>query len=73
MLRVGDSGTVVRVVGDDAHRDRLAAVGVTPGAPLTVLQRFPGIVFQCDQTELAVEPQIAGAILVQIAAPPVRT
>ena len=35
--------------------ERLCALGVTPGAPVTVLQTFPGVVFMCDQTELAVE------------------
>jgi len=57
----------VRVVPDDTGRaDRLAALGVTPGAHVTVLQRFPGFVFQCDETELAVEPAVARAILVRL-------
>jgi hypothetical protein len=33
---------------------------------ITVLQTFPGVVFQCDQTELAVEPAVATSILVEI-------
>ena len=36
-------------------RERLLALGVTAGAHRHVLQTFPGIVFECDQTELAVE------------------
>ncbi len=51
---------------DQARAERLAALGVTPGAPITVLQRFPGFVFVCDQTELAVEPEVARAILVEV-------
>ena len=43
---------------------RLLALGVTPGAIVTVLQTFPGFVFQCDQTELAVERDIARMIFV---------
>lgn len=43
---------------------RLFALGVTPGAIVTVLQTFPGFVFLCDQTELAVERDIARMILV---------
>ena len=31
-----------------------------------VLQTFPGIVFLCDQTELAVERGVADAILVRV-------
>jgi Fe2+ transport system protein FeoA len=44
--------------------DRLAALGVTTGAAITVLQTFPGIVFECDQTEVAVERTVARAILI---------
>jgi Fe2+ transport system protein FeoA len=40
-------------------------MGVTPGAPIEVLQSFPGVVFRCDETELAVEPAVARAILVE--------
>ena len=57
---------VVRVLRDDPERaERLMALGVTPGARVRVLQRFPGFVFECDQTELAVEPLVARAIIVE--------
>ena len=46
--------------------DRLLALGVTPGATVQVLQTFPGVVFRCDQTELAVERGVAGAIFVRV-------
>jgi Fe2+ transport system protein FeoA len=46
--------------------ERLAAMGVTPGATVTVLQTFPGVVFECDQTELAVERLVARSILVEL-------
>ena len=66
-LRPGERGVVVRVASDDEGRaDRLAALGVTPGAAVRLLQRFPGFVFQCDQTELAVEPEVAGTIVVEV-------
>lgn len=65
-LGVGARGVVLRVLRDDAERaERLKALGVTPGARIRVLQRFPGFVFECDQTELAVEPSVARAILVE--------
>jgi len=64
-LRPGDRGTVALVThANDARVDRLLALGVTPGAPIVVLQTFPGIVFLCDQTELAIERGVASAILV---------
>jgi Fe2+ transport system protein FeoA len=67
-LAAGASGTVQRVVGHHADRlDRLQALGVTPGAAVVVLQTSPGIVFRCDQTELAIERAVAEAILVACA------
>ena len=65
-LAVGASGVVAAIEDADAQRvDRLLALGVTPGAQVTVLQTFPGIVFLCDQTELAVERRVAEAILIR--------
>ena len=63
----GSSGRVLRVVRENPDRaDRLAALGVTPGATVRVLQRFPGVVFLCDHTELAVEPAVARSILIEV-------
>ena len=64
-LSPGTRGRVIRVARDNRDRaDRLTALGVTPGSPITMLQRFPSVVFMCDQTELAVEPAVADAILI---------
>jgi Fe2+ transport system protein FeoA len=65
-LGVGARGVVLHVFCDAPGRaERLGALGVTPGARVRVLQRFPGFVFECDQTELAVEPSVARAIVVE--------
>ena len=65
-LTEGAGGIVVEVRAHAAGRvDRLMALGVTPGARITMLQRFPGVVFLCDQTELAVERGVADAIFVR--------
>ena len=65
-LAPGTRGTVVRVARDLTSRaERLAALGVTPGAQVRVLQTFPGVVFECDQTELAIERLVARAIWVE--------
>jgi Fe2+ transport system protein FeoA len=62
----GTRGSIVEVRWQaGARADRLLALGVTPGASVTVLQTFPGVVFLCDQTELAVERGVADAILVR--------
>lgn len=66
-LQPGARATVHRIHGHHGDRaDRLLALGVTAGAPITVLQTFPGIVFLCDQTELAVERTVADTILVKV-------
>jgi Fe2+ transport system protein FeoA len=66
-LPTGTRGTIQRVQTHDRDRvDRLMALGVTAGAPVTVLQTFPGTVFLCDQTELAVERAVADTILVKL-------
>jgi Fe2+ transport system protein FeoA len=65
-LGEGDHAIVIDVRADRAGRaDRLLALGVTPGARVTLLQNFPGVVFLCDQTELAVERSIADAVYVR--------
>ncbi len=73
-LAAGARGVVVEVQGRRGEyavrADRLLALGVTPGATVTVLQTFPGIVFLCDQTELAVERGVAEAVLVRPHAEP---
>jgi len=66
-LPEGARGVVVSVRASNGGRaDRLLALGVTPGASVSVLQTFPGVVFLCDQTELAIERSVAGSILVRI-------
>jgi Fe2+ transport system protein FeoA len=66
-LRPGARGRIVRVTRDLTSRaERLAALGVSPGATVNVLQTFPGIVFECDQTELAIERLVARSIWVEL-------
>ena len=66
-LKPGTRGRVARVTRDLTSRaERLAAMGVSAGATVIVLQTFPGIVFECDQTELAVERLVARSILVEV-------
>ena len=66
-LRPAATGRVVRVLRDLTGRaERLAALGVTAGASIRLLQRFPVFVFECDQTEIAIESAMATVILVEI-------
>jgi Fe2+ transport system protein FeoA len=66
-LKRGARGRVAQVLRDLTGRaDRLAALGVSRGAAIHVLQTFPAIVVEIDQTELAVEHAIARIVLVQV-------
>jgi Fe2+ transport system protein FeoA len=63
----GQRARVVRVVAADPRCARcLAAFGVNPGTSLTVLQTFPGMIFRCDETEFAIEREVARSILVEV-------
>ncbi len=64
-LTAGTRGVVHHIAARGPERvERLMALGVTAGAPIQVMQTFPGVVFVCDQTELAVERAVAEAILI---------
>ena len=66
-LGPGARGRIAHVVRDLTGRaERLAVLGVTAGATVRVLQTFPGIVFECDQTEMAVEREVARSILIDV-------
>ena len=43
---------------------KLMAMGVAPGMPIRVIQRFPSHVFQIGQTQIAVDEEIANEIFV---------
>jgi Fe2+ transport system protein FeoA len=65
-LSAGTRGRIVRITRDLTTRaDRLGALGVSAGARVRVLQTFPGIVFECDQTEFAVERVVARSIWIE--------
>lgn len=66
-LASGQRARVLRVLAHDgAVAQRLSAFGVTPGVSLTVLQTFPGVIFRCDETEFAIEPDVARSIVVEV-------
>jgi len=66
-LPPGSRGRIARITRDlTARAERLAALGVSAGASVRVLQTFPGIVFECDQTELAIERLVARSIWIEV-------
>ena len=65
-LPVGAHAIVSSVLRAATPRiEQLLSLGVTPGALVTMRERFPGVVFLCDHTELAVERMVADVILVR--------
>jgi len=62
-LRVGQSGEVVAVEApDQAGYRRLFALGLVPGARVTLLQRFPTYVFTVGRTTIAVDAEMARGV-----------
>jgi DtxR family Mn-dependent transcriptional regulator len=49
----------------DPAMARLVAVGVLPGAELTLVQRYPAFIFEVGHTEFAVDQELAGRIVVR--------
>jgi len=66
-LPVGAHAIVSSVLRGVSPRlvEQVLSLGVTPGAFVTMMQRFPSVVFLCDHTELAVERMVADVILVR--------
>ncbi len=62
--RAGDRVVVGAVEGVAARIDRLASVGILPGAELRVQQTRPVVVIESDETVLALEREIAAAVVV---------
>ena len=62
-------GMLVRISNMDAlsveKRDHLLAFGLTAGRWVEIKQHRPAVVVQVDYTELALEPDVAGAITVE--------
>jgi DtxR family Mn-dependent transcriptional regulator len=68
-LRRGERATVLCLGGgSSSRRNSLAVFGLVPGAELTVLQQQPTSVVRIGETELALDPDIARGIMVELPA-----
>lgn len=63
-LEPGERARVLQLTGERS-RDALAVFGLVPGAELELLQRTPAFVLRVGETELALDGEVAGRILVQ--------
>lgn len=64
-LRVGESARVAYFSARDHSRLlKLSALGISPGITLKLIQKWPAYVVQCEETEIALEPEVAHNIYV---------
>jgi DtxR family transcriptional regulator, Mn-dependent transcriptional regulator len=64
-LRVGESARVAYFSTKDHSRLlKLSALGISPGISIKLIQKWPAYVVQCEETEIAVEPDVAKNIYV---------
>ncbi len=69
-LDVGESATIAYLcTTEHARLLKLSSLGMTPGNRLKLLQKWPSCVFQCDETEIAIEAEVAKNIYVRRDAP----
>lgn len=66
-LAPGQKGKVAYIYASESSQlQKLMAMGILPGAPITLIQSFPSYVFQVGQTQFAVDKEIAEAIYVRL-------
>jgi DtxR family Mn-dependent transcriptional regulator len=65
-LDVGESATISYLcMTEHARMLKLSSLGMTPGNRLKLLQKWPSCVLQCDETEIALEEEVARNIYVR--------
>ncbi len=66
-LAQGQQGKVAYIYAPEStHLQKLMAMGILPGAPISLIQSFPSFVFQVRQTQFAVDKDIADVIYVRL-------
>jgi DtxR family Mn-dependent transcriptional regulator len=66
-MKIGQRGRIVFITPRTKRRlSRLASYGVIPGSELTLSQRFPSYIIRIDQTDVALETEIAKEIFVRV-------
>ncbi|MFC2046791.1 metal-dependent transcriptional regulator [Chloroflexota bacterium] len=66
-LAQGQKGKVAYIFAPESNQlQKLVAMGIFPGAPISFIQNFPSYVFQVHQTQFAVDKEIADAIYIRL-------
>jgi DtxR family transcriptional regulator, Mn-dependent transcriptional regulator len=64
-LSVGESGRVAYFAArEHSVLMKLSSLGIRPGAPVRLLQKWPSYVLRCEETEIALEAKVARNIYV---------
>ncbi len=67
MLQQEQGGTIAYIqMSNSQHLQKLMAMGVLPGVPITLLRRFPSFVFEAGYSQFAVDEEIAADIYVRL-------
>ena len=66
-LAIGQAGKVAYIYAPESNQlQKLMAMGILPGTPISLIQSFPSYVFNAGQTQFAVDKEIADAIYVRL-------
>ncbi len=65
LLGVGATARVAYIATrEHGLMQKLGALGITPGVTIKILQKWPSFVILCDETEIAVEANVARSVYV---------
>lgn len=65
-LEIGEEGRIAYVASrNHTVTHQLASLGLAPGVPVRLFQRWPSFVVKCEETEIAIEESIAANIYVR--------
>jgi len=66
-LKPGEKGMVVNIIGGSGARQRLLAMGLTPGATVHVIEshQFGPIILSVSGTRFAIGKGLAGKVMVR--------
>ncbi len=65
-FEVGQEGRIVYIVPSDPSRlNRLNSIGINAGSVVKLLQKWPSVVVQVEETTVALDPEIAKEIFVK--------
>ncbi len=66
-LAQGQRGKVAYIYAPESNKlQKLMAMGILPGEPISLIRNFPSYVFQARQTQFAVDKETADAIYVRL-------